>query len=63
MNLRWPDLTPHQQEAIALLCKGGPRFLPAELAEQLINLGLIERAGRTYCISSLGTTVNPAALQ
>ncbi|WP_152658718.1 hypothetical protein [Devosia chinhatensis] len=60
MNLYWTTLTSPQQKALAILCQDGPCALPAELGEQLINLGLAERAGsQIFCVSALGATVPP----
>ncbi len=63
MNLNWTNLTFPQREALAILCQEGPCPLPAELGEQLVNLGLAERAGtRVFCVSALGATVPPTTL-
>lgn len=63
MNLHWTNLTLPQKRALAILCEQGPCPLPAELGEQLINLGLVERAeGSLFCVSALGATVPPATL-
>lgn len=63
MNLHWMTLTQAQKRALAILAEEGPCPLPAELAEQLINLGLAERSlGTAYCISALGSTVTPTTL-
>ncbi|MBJ3785504.1 hypothetical protein [Devosia sediminis] len=63
MNLNWMNLTQPQKRALAILCDEGPCPLPAELGEQLINLGLVERAeGQLFCVSALGATVPPTTL-
>jgi hypothetical protein len=63
MNLHWMTLTPPQKRALAFLCEEGPCSLPAELGEQLINLGLVERAeGQLFGVSALGATVPPTTL-
>lgn len=63
MNLNWMNLTQPQKRALAILCDEGPCPLPAELGEQLINLGLVERAeGHLFCVSALGATVPPTTL-
>ncbi len=63
MNLNWMTLTAPQKHALAFLCEQGPCLLPAELGEQLINLGLVERAeGQLFCVSALGATVPPTTL-
>lgn len=63
MNLNWANLTQAQKRALALLCQEGPCLLPAELGEQLIILGLAERASdAVYCVSALGATVPPTTL-
>lgn len=63
MNLHWMTLTQPQKRALAVLCEYGPCPLPAELGEQLLNLGLAERAaGDIYCVSALGATVPPTTL-
>jgi len=56
-------LTQSQKRALSVLCEHGPCPLPAELGEQLLNLGLAERTeGEIYCVSALGATVPPATL-
>ncbi|SMQ63376.1 hypothetical protein SAMN06295905_0804 [Devosia lucknowensis] len=63
MNLHWMTLTQAQKSALAFLCEEGPCALPAELGEQLVNLGLVERAhGQVFCVSALGATVPPTTL-
>jgi len=63
MNLYWNNLSPPQRQALAILCQQGPCTLPAELGEQLINLGLAERAGgHVFCVSALGATVPPTTV-
>jgi len=63
MNLHWTNLTPIQRQALSILCREGPCPLPAELGEQLINLGLAERTfGQIFCVSALGATVPPTTL-
>ena len=63
MNLHWTNLTHPQKRALAILCEEGPCPLPAELGEQLINLGLVERAeGSLFCVSALGATIPPTTL-
>jgi hypothetical protein len=63
MNLHWYNLTLAQRRALAVLCQEGPSRLDADLGEQLINLGLAERADQnTFCVSALGATVPPTTL-
>ncbi len=63
MNLIWTNLTLPQRRALAILLQEGPCPLPVELGEQLLNLGLAERAdGPVFCISALGTTIRPETL-
>jgi len=62
MNLNWTSLMALQQRAISQLCERETCDLPQELAEQLINLGLVELVGGTYCISPLGATLLPNSL-
>ncbi|OAM75176.1 hypothetical protein [Devosia elaeis] len=63
MNLNWTSLTLAQRRALSILCQEGPCPLPPDLGEQLLNLGLAERAmGDVYCVSALGATVPPSTL-
>ncbi|WIY54057.1 hypothetical protein O9Z70_05895 [Devosia sp. YIM 151766] len=63
MNLIWTGLTLAQRQALAILCQDGPCSLPADLGEQLLNLGLVERAtNQIYCVSALGATIPPTTL-
>jgi|GEM_PF-969897 hypothetical protein len=63
MNLLWTNLTLPQRRALAILTQEGPCPLPAELGEQLLNLGLAERAnGSIFCVSALGATIPPTTL-
>lgn len=64
MNLAWMNLTASQRSAVSLLCSKGPTGLPRDLGEQLINLGLAEWTDDgVYCISALGTTMEPNSVQ
>lgn len=63
MNLSWNALTPYQRTALQALGKEGPMMLPAELGEQLCNLGLAEKLKMGgYCISALGATFKPQSI-
>ncbi len=63
MNLSWSSLTLPQRNALAALSNAGALPLPIELAEQLLNLGLVEQIGsKGYCVSAKGSTVVPPTL-
>lgn len=58
MNLDWQRLTRPQRAALLALRKYGPCDFSADLADQLMVLGLVEElAAGGYCISSLGQTI------
>ena len=61
MNLLWDYLTHSQRNALTALL-AGPAHLPAELDEQLRNLGVAERFGADMlALTPLGATVYPSS--